>query len=71
MLGIPAIRNLIREGKVHQIKSIMQAGGRHGMVTMDASRAALVKADRVAYKVALERSGDPEGLESLLGRDGR
>ena len=31
----PAIRNLIREGKVHQIYSAMQAGGRYGMQTMD------------------------------------
>ena len=33
----PAIRNLIREGKTHQIYSAMQAGSQHGMHTMDQS----------------------------------
>lgn len=66
MVATAAIRNLIREGKVHQIRSIMQAGGRHGMVTMDASLAALVRAGKVPYKSALERSQDPDGLEALL-----
>ena len=67
-MAIPAIRNLVREGKVHQIKSVMQASGRHGMITMDASLAALVRADRVSFKTALERSQDPEGFEALLNR---
>ena len=35
LVATPAIRNLIREGKVHQIYSSMQAGGRFGMQTMD------------------------------------
>jgi twitching motility protein PilT len=69
MVAIPAIRNLIREGKVHQIRSAMQAGGRHGMVTMDASLASLVRNDIVSYKVALERSQDPEGFGALLNRE--
>ncbi len=71
MVATPAIRNLIREGKVHQIRSIMQAGGRHGMITMDASLAALVKSDQIAYKVALERAQDPEAFEALLNREKR
>src|SRR5213079_414953 len=41
MVSTPAIRNLIREAKVHQIYSAMQAGAKHGMVTMDSSLAAL------------------------------
>ncbi len=71
MLAIPAIRNLIREGKVHQIKSAMQAGGKHGMVTMDASLAALVRSGRVSHKVAAERAQDPEGFEAHLTRNSR
>ncbi len=39
LVTTPAIRNLIREGKVHQIYSSMQAGGRYGMQTMDMSLA--------------------------------
>src|SRR2546422_2951030 len=37
LVATPAIRNLIRDGKVHQIYSVMQAGGRYGMQTMDMS----------------------------------
>ena len=40
----PAVRNLIREGKTHQIYSSMQAGGRYGMQTMDMSLAQHIKA---------------------------
>ena len=43
----PAIRNLIREGKVHQIYSAMQAGGRFGMQTMDMRLPQLVKAGTI------------------------
>ena len=43
MVATPAIRNLIREGKTHQIYSMLQAGGQYGMVTMDMSLAQLVR----------------------------
>jgi twitching motility protein PilT len=67
MVATAAIRNLVREGKVHQIHSAMQAGGKYGMQTMDAALAALVKADKVSYKLAHERSQDPEAFEALAG----
>ncbi len=62
MVATPAIRNLIREGKVHQIYSAMQAGGRYGMQTMDMSLAAHVKAGRITQQMAFERCHDPEEL---------
>ncbi len=37
MIATPAIRNLIREGKVHQIDTIIQTSRKHGMQTMDNS----------------------------------
>ncbi len=37
------MRNLIREGKLHQIPSVMQTGQQHGMQTMDAAVAELTK----------------------------
>jgi twitching motility protein PilT len=43
LIGTPAVRNLIREGKLHQIPSMMQTGGRIGMQTLDAALAELVK----------------------------
>jgi len=67
LVTTPAIRNLIREGKVHQIYSAMQAGGRFGMQTMDMSIAAHVKAGRISQAMAFERCHDPEELQRLVG----
>ena len=68
LVATPAIRNLIREAKVHQIYSAMQAGARYGMRTMDQSLAELVRSGRVTFEVAQERAANPEDLRRLLGR---
>ena len=70
LVPTPAVRNLIREGKTHQIYSIMQAGGRFGMQTMDQSLANLVKAGRITQQLAYERCHDPEELNRLIGGGG-
>jgi len=70
MVTTPAIRNLIREGKVHQIYSAMQAGGRFGMQTMDMSLEAHVKAGRITQQMAFERCHDAEELTRLMGSAG-
>ena len=67
LVATAAVRNLIREGKVHQIYSVMQAGGRFGMRTMDASLAELVQAGRITNELAMDRSHDPEELTRLMG----
>ncbi len=66
----PAVRNLVREGKVHQIYSVMQAGGRFGMQTMDQSLGKLVKAGQITQQLGYERCHDPEELNRLLGGSG-
>jgi twitching motility protein PilT len=66
MVATPAIRNLVREGKVHQIASAMQSGGRYGMQTMDQSLARLVKEGAVSYRVALERCQDIDAFNHLV-----
>ena len=56
----PAVRNLIREGKTHQIYSVLQTGGAQGMQTMDASLAELVRREQdhaPARRVALDDAG--------------
>jgi twitching motility protein PilT len=68
MVATPAIRNLIREGKVHQIYSSMQAGARFGMRSMDQSLAELVRTGKITFDVAVERAANPEDLRRLLGR---
>jgi twitching motility protein PilT len=70
LVTTPAVRNLIREGKVHQIYSSMQAGGRYGMQTMDMSLAQHVKAGRITQQIAYERCHDAEELQRLIGGTG-
>ncbi len=62
------IRNMIREGKTHQLMSAMQAGQQYGMVTMDQSLADLHRRGLVTLDYALQRAVDPNVLKSLLGR---
>jgi twitching motility protein PilT len=66
MVATPAIRNLIRESKVHQIYSAMQAGGRYGMRTMDQALAHLVREGKVSMELARQRCHDPQELERLV-----
>jgi twitching motility protein PilT len=66
MVATPAIRNLIREGKVHQIYSMLQAGGKYGMVTMDMSLAHLVRNGKITLDMALERCSNEEDLRRLI-----
>jgi twitching motility protein PilT len=67
LLATPAIRNLIREGKTHQIYSSLQTGGNLGMQTMDAALATLVRAGKITQQLAESRSSTPEELRRLLG----
>jgi twitching motility protein PilT len=67
MVATPAIRNLIREGKTHQIYSAMQAGGKYGMQTMDQSLAALVQRGVITMETAIERCANEEDLRRLSG----
>jgi twitching motility protein PilT len=68
MIATPGIRNLIRESKNHQITTAMQAGGKHGMQTMDQSLADLVRRNLISYAVAIERCMNLEDFQRLAGR---
>jgi twitching motility protein PilT len=68
MVTTPAIRNLIREGKTHQVYSAMQAGMQHGMHTLDQHLAELVKANRISYEHGLEKCHHVEDFNRLCGR---
>jgi twitching motility protein PilT len=70
MIATPAIQNLIREAKIHQIYSSMQAGGKHGMHTMDQHLTELVRAGRITYETAADRCHSIEELNRMLGRSG-
>lgn len=66
MVSTPAIRNLIREEKTHQIDSAIAAGGEQGMRTMDQSLFTLVESGRVARDVALQYAVHQEALARRL-----
>jgi twitching motility protein PilT len=70
LVPTPAIRNLIREGKTHQIYAALQTSGGVGMQTMDADLVRLVHAGKISRKLAEQRASVPEELKRLLGGTG-
>ena len=70
MRSNPAIRNLIRERKTHQIDSVIAAGGKEGMRTMDQSLFALTKQQRITAETALRFCIHEEALYHRLEVEG-
>jgi len=66
LIANSAVRNLIREQKIEQIPTIIQTGGKYGMVTMNQSLVDLYKKQKISYQEAVNRSTDPEDLKKLL-----
>jgi twitching motility protein PilT len=64
-----AIRNLIREDKVHQIYSMMQTGqAKYGMQTFNQSLATLYFKKLITLQTALSRSSNPDELQEMISR---
>src|ERR671938_1437580 len=62
-----AIRNLIREDKVHQIYSMMQTGqDKYGMQTFNQALATLYHKRMITLDIAMQRSGNPDELRDLI-----
>ncbi len=70
LIATPAIRNLIREGKTHQIPGQIQMGGSLGMVTMDANLAELHLKRLISFEVGAARAVDPKEFERLITTGG-
>jgi twitching motility protein PilT len=70
LLPDDAVRNLIRQGKVEQVYSVMQTGTSKGMQTMEQALAELVLKRVITKDTALTRSSRPEQLLGLLERAG-
>ena len=66
MIATPAVSNLIRESKSHQIYSAIQTGGQVGMQTMDQALRDLVKRRVISREVALARALNPKELMNML-----
>src|SRR4051812_42828277 len=67
MVCTPAIRACIRDDKIHQIYSIMQAGKKHGMQTLNDSLKELYLSREVTLEEALKRSGDANEFLQMVG----
>ena len=69
LVPTPAIRNLIREDKVHQIYSAMQTGQeKYGMQTMNQSLATLFQRKQVVLETAMTASSNREELQEMINR---
>ena len=66
MLGTPAIRNLIREAKSHQMTSIIQISNNVGMMTMDQHLKQLYETGMVTYDDAISKAMSPEELKKMI-----
>ena len=67
LVPTPGVRNLIREGKNHQIYSAMQTGGKFGMQTMDAALVELLRKGLISREEAEKRSSNPDEMHRLAG----
>ena len=65
MVGTPAVRNLIRQGKIEQMPSLIQMGSEDGMVTMDRCLRKLYEQGQISYETALTRAQNPQEFRSM------
>lgn len=61
-----AVRNIIREGKTHQLEAVIQTGAEHGMQSMDKTLANLVHAGTITYEDARNVAVDIDELDRLM-----
>lgn len=66
MLSTPAVRNLIREGKEHQLYSVIQTGNAQGMQTMDQALYKLYREGKISMENALNYCIDKKEMERML-----
>ncbi|HSQ60266.1 MAG TPA: type IV pilus twitching motility protein PilT [Acidobacteriota bacterium] len=64
LVGVPALRNLIREGKTTQIASVMQVGAQHGMQTLDQAIMDLFASGKITKEEAQARTNNPRLVEA-------
>ncbi|MBD3176034.1 MAG: PilT/PilU family type 4a pilus ATPase [Armatimonadia bacterium] len=68
MIGTPAIKTIIREGKTHQIPALVQTGSESGMVSLEHYLMNLIQQDMVTFEEALARSNNPREFQELVQR---
>lgn len=66
LVATPAVRNIVREGKSHQLEAVIQTGADHGMQSMDKTLVSLVHAGTVTYDEARNYAVDLEELDRMM-----
>ena len=66
LIATSAVRNIIREGKTHQLISAMQTGAKYGMVIMDNYLVQLYNEGLIEYEVAIRRSNDADYIKKKI-----
>ena len=66
LINNSAVANLIREGRTHEIATVIQTSSQEGMIDMDRSLAELVRRGEVTVENAYERASDPKTFERYL-----
>ena len=66
LIATPAVRNIIREGKTHQLDAVIQTGAEFGMQSMDKQLVQLIHAGTISYDEARSFAIDPDELDRLM-----
>ena len=66
LVATPAVRNIVREGKTHQLEAVIQTGAEFGMQSMDATLAKLIHASTISYDEARNYAVDLNELDRLM-----
>jgi twitching motility protein PilT len=66
LIATPAVRNIIREGKSHQLEAVIQTGAEFGMQSMDRTLVGLIKAGTITYDEARNHAVDLDELDRLM-----
>ncbi len=66
LVATPAVRNIIREGKSHQLEAVIQTGSEHGMQSMDKTLVSLIHNGTITYDEARNYAVDLEELDRMM-----
>lgn len=66
LIANPAVRNIIREGKSHQLEAVIQTGAEFGMQSMDHTLVSLIRAGTISYEEARNFAVDLDELDRLM-----
>jgi twitching motility protein PilT len=66
LVGTSAVRNIIREGKTHQLDAVIQTGAEFGMQSMDKNLVELIHKGDITYESAREVAVDVDELDRLM-----